>query len=328
MIIGIDDSGSFENEELGMFAAAYIRPKKHNKLERLYLDWENSLTDDCKDNGEVKGRLLNPQQIRDFAEKILLNNNTYPIRFHVFATPTGGFNVEMIKGQRDKNIRQYEKAIADYHKLGEEYDNIANEYTDLIRWLKKRSIKTLLKIELLGSTIFGSINDSIKWSVVRRFDRELGELDIKIDKAFVNKPEHMTYWLDVMRNIIWHLSYHGGGIIHVTTWNSHHPFMKRFHADPKSQSRLTTATTELKKAMNFYDSKDHFEIRLADIIANAYFRRFILKEEALENAIIELQKSNINKPNTFTIVELQGESPFGTPNPYTDTIFGETLTDG
>ena len=327
MIIGIDDSGSFEKEELGMFAAVYIRPKKRDKLERIFLDWESSLPDSCKDKGEVKGRLLSPEQVRDFADRILRKNNIYPIKFHVFATPTRGFNVKMIIGQRDKNIRQYEAAIADYRKDGEEYENIANEYTKLVQWLRKRSIKTLLKIELLGNTIFKAINDSITWSAVKDFDRELGKLDIKIDKAFIDKPEHMTYWLDIMRNMVWNLSYHGGGIIHLNTWNSHHPFIKRFNADPKSRSRLSRATPEFKKSWNFYDSKDHFEIRLEDIVANAYFRRFVLNEEALEDAIIELQKSNVNKPNTFTIVALQGESPTGTPNPYTDTVFGEQLNE-
>ncbi len=324
MIVGIDDSGSFKDEHMGMFAAVYVRPKKYDKLKSVFEKWESDLPEECKKDGEVKGWLLNDEQLMYFAENILLNNNVHGTKHHVFATPLIDFNVETVKNQRTKNVRQLLEGADQYRKDGKEYYEIAQFYVDMSKWLSKRSLKTLLKIELLASTIFGAINDSIIWSVNKGFDRELGELTIRMDKGFIEKPIHMRYWLDTMRTALWHLSYHGGGFIHLDTWKSNHPYIKRFNKYPKSRENLAVFTNEIRNCMNFYDSKEYFEIRMADIVANAYFRHYVKKEDL--KCINIFKKTRLYPSKTYTIVAVQ-PTEVETPNPYTDSIGGTSLKD-
>ena len=108
MIVGIDDSGSFKDEDMGLFAAVYIRPKKYEKLKKIFESWENDLPDKCKKDGEVKGWLLSDEQLAHFAENILLNNNVHGTKHHVFATPLVDFNIETIEYQRKRNVRDFD----------------------------------------------------------------------------------------------------------------------------------------------------------------------------------------------------------------------------
>jgi len=324
MIVGIDDSGSFKDEQIGMFAAVYIRPKKYEKLKQVFEEWEKVLPEESKKDGEVKGWLLKDEQLSYFAENILLNNNVHGTKHHVFATPLIDFNIATIEYQRTKNVKQMLEGAKQYRKDGKKFYEIAQFYENMSKWLSKRSLKTLLKIELLASTIFGSINDSIIWSVNKGFDRELGELTIRMDKGFIEKPIHMSYWLDTMRTALWHLSYHGGGFIHLDTWKSNHPYIKRFNKYPESRENLAVFTNEIRNRMNFYDSKEHFEIRMADVIANAYFRHYVKKEKL--NCIDSFKKTRLYPSKTYTIVAVQ-PSEVETPNPYTDNIGGTSLED-
>ena len=323
MYVGIDDSGSFENEKLGLFAAVYVRPKKRSKLEKLFLDWETELPESCKKNGEVKGFLLNDQQLCEFAEHLLHNNSVYPIYHHVFATPTKGFNVTTLRAQRDTNVKQMIAEVENYHKKSKKFENMAIFYAKMAKWFKKRSNKSLLKLELLGFTIVKSINDSIMWSVVRKFDKELAELTIKIDNSFIGKTENMDFWRDMMRMMVWNMTYSVTPIIHLDSWKHSHPFLKRFYKYPKSKGRLGVFTREIRKCMNFYDSKGHFEIRIADIIANSYFRHFVLGEKL--KAIDAYKPTNLNRPrNPYSLMAVF-DTGKRAPNPYTDEIGDESL---
>ncbi len=324
MIIGIDDSGTFKEEHMGMFAAIYIRPKKYEKLKKVFELWEEGLPDRCRKDGEVKGWLLDDEQMSDFAEKVLLNNNVHGTKHHVFATPLIDFNVDTIKYQRDKNVKQLLEGAEQYRDDGKKYYKIAQFYEDMSKWLNKRSLKTLLKIELLSSTIYGAFRDSVVWSVNKDFDRELGDLTIRMDKGFIDKPIHMDYWLDTMRTSLWNLSYHGGGFIHLDTWRSNHPYVKRFIKYPDSNENLSVFTKEIRNCMNFYDSKDFYEIRMADIIANAYFRHYVKKENLRSLEIFK--KTRLYPTKTYTIVAVQ-PTEVQTPNPYTDKVGGVSLAD-
>jgi hypothetical protein len=315
MIIGIDDSGDFDDDRLGFFVAVFIRPKKHRKIGQIFQEWEATLPPDTKDkNGEVKGYKLSNSQLLDFAETIL-QNNIYGIRFRAFAISTLPEVKQNAIGQRDRNVKQYEKAIQDYRKQGTEYYQIAAQYTDLKKWLSKRSTKTLLKIELLGITIIDSLNWAIIYSTKRNFSRELADLQFKIDKAFIGKPENLPFWKDIVRTQLWHFSYTEQGIIHIANWNSHHPFVKKFY-DKKSDRTKGIFTPAFKQSIDFYDSSDNFEVRIADIIASAIFRRDV-KGENLP-AVEVIMKANL-KRRPYTVVLLTNEH-VSIPNPYTDKI--------
>lgn len=314
MIVGIDESGDFDTDRLGFFVSAFIRPKKHQKIGQLFHAWEASLPSAVKSSGgEVKGYLLNNNQLMDFAHTIL-QNNFYGIRYCAYAISTLPENKKNVIRQRDRNVEQYEQAIIDYRKQGKDYYIIADQYTELKKWLEKRSTKTLLKIELLGIALVDSFNWAIIHSTLRNFSFELASLQFKIDKSFIGKPDNLWFWKDIVRSQLWHLSYTNQHIIHLLTWNSHHPFVKKFYEPEKSAGAKGVFTPAFKNSFDFYDSKDNFEVRIADIIASAIFRRDVKDEEL--PAVEEIMKANLHK-RPYSIFSLTDEH-ISVPNPYTD----------
>jgi hypothetical protein len=325
MIVGIDDAGDFKSKDLGMFAAVYIRPKKLDKIRLVFEKWENTLPDDCRVDGEVKGWKLNEKQIIDFAKNVIRENGFGQIRHQVFAIPINKLSFEALDQQRSLHVTQYREGVDMYRKQGKEFDLIAGQFKQMADWLESKSLKTLAKIELLGFTIYESFNNSIAISVLRGFDRELGKLTIKIDQGLVDRPSSNSYWRDTMRNLFWNQSARGKGMIHIREWKSNHPFLKRFMKYPKSRDKLAVFTKEIRECMNFYDSKDHFEIRIADIIASTYYRHYVEKQN-IGKSIRELKTSKLGK-GSFTIINVAPRKGPPIPNPYTDKIDGVSMDD-
>ena len=70
-------------------------------------------------------------------------------------------------------------------------------------------------------------------------------------------------------------------MIQVTSWTPRYPYLQRFIKHPESAEALAQLTDEMRNVFQFYDSKIKYEIRIADIIASAYFRRFVKNEISL-----------------------------------------------
>jgi len=314
MIIGIDDSGDYDSAPVGLYAAILIRPKKQAKIEQHFLKWEGKLPSSVKKNGEVKGHLLSNDQLISFCEEVI-RNPFFGIKFLVVGIETDKLSKSSLDYQRDINLEQIAQGVAGYRKQGEEFLAIANEYEEMAKWLKKKSYKTLMKIDLLGFALFKALNEAIKQSVVRNFSRELADLQFKIDKGFIGKDEHLMYWKDIVRGQMWHLSYHGGGIIHIKQWNSHHPFLKKFYPDPSSKTEKSIVKPAFRDSINFYDSSESYEIRIADIIASTFFRHFINNEKL--SAVRCLRSSNLSGRVPYTLMKLS-QTRVQTPNPYID----------
>jgi len=324
MIIGIDDSGDFETHSQGMYAAVFIRPKKAEHIKRKFEEWESRLPVGSKDErGEVKGWMLSKDQLLDFARSIMNDNGYGQIKHHVFAIPVGSDSQIALEKQRQKHLVQYQAGIDEYREQGKEFFAIAGFYIQLSEWLTKRSMKSLAKLELLSFTVYRALNLAIITSTVRHFDKELGKLTIKIDEGLVGRPSTKAYWQDSLRSAVWNFS-RQEGIIHVKEWQSGHPFLKRFYQYPKSTETLGVFSDEIRKCMDFYDSKDHFEIRIADIVASTYFRTYVQKEDLYE-VIKALRPTQIVFKGSYTLLQLGMRDDADKSNPYTDRINGVTL---
>ena len=177
MIIGIDDSGNFETDDLSFFAAALIRPTKYKKIERVFIEGEAQLPDSVRGDGEVKGYLLSSKQLEDLADRVLINNGYGAIKIQTFAVQISEANTGSLLHERDRNIDQLTTGARDiYRNKGKEYIQIATQYEQTAEWLRAKSVKTLYKIKLLGLSIVRSMNLAIMTSVDRDFDKELGAM--------------------------------------------------------------------------------------------------------------------------------------------------------
>jgi hypothetical protein len=307
MIIGIDDSGNFNTDPLSFFVAVMIRPNKRKGIEKKFRQWERQLPESSKKNSEVKGYLLADNELEEFCRKFLSE-----VKYIVSAIETSKISIEMVDGQRKRNLKQIEQGIAQYRSQGPDFYGIADQYQEMFKWLKSKSVKTLLKLDLLGIVIFDTLNESIKESAVKGYDRELEKLQFKIDQSFIGKDEHMFFWKDTVRNQIWHLSYVKGGIIHITEWGDSHPFIKKFYKT-KGNDEIGMFTNSFKNAMDFYDSADHFEVRMADIVANLYFRKYVQHQTVNMNLTM---KANVRFPHEYTLIRMYDGGENIVPNPY------------
>lgn len=324
MIIGIDDSGNFESDKISFYVAVLIRPKKYKKISDVFLAWEASLPDSAKDNSEVKGHLLTDEQLADFANRILINNGHGTIKAQAFGMEINESNTASLEAQRALNVKQMrEQSKESYRDQGPEYTQIATFYEQMADWLQSKSVKTLYKIQLLGIAIVKSFNLAIITSSLRGFDKELCKLEINIDQGIAGRPSVERYWKDIMRTTFWNLTTTIEPIIHISEWRPNHPFIKRFYKYPKSFESMSVFTQEIRNVFNFFDSKDRFEIRVADIVANAYFRKYTLGE-ALDLSFNLIASRRVRFDAPYVAVSL-GKTPNpNSVNPYTDRVGGIT----
>lgn len=104
-------------------------------------------------------------------------------------------------------------------------------------------------------------------------DKELGMLEINIDSTIIGRASTQQYWEKILRDDFWNRSHTGEAFIQFDDWKPSHPFMRRFVATPLGTGE-TEFTEELQKCWGFADSKDKFEIRIADIVSNILYRYY------------------------------------------------------
>mgnify|MGYP000000213539 FL=1 len=129
-----------------------------------------------------------------------------------------------------------------------------------------------------------------------------------------------------MRNTIWSITSTVKPMIQVTSWTPRYPYLQRFIKHPESAEALAQLTDEMRNVFQFYDSKIKYEIRIADIIASAYFRRFVKNEISLSDAIQMIGSQRVIKNNQqFTLDGFVDAKNPNSRNPYTNKIDGVTM---
>lgn len=327
MIIGIDDSGDFTKDDWSLYASIFIRPKRYQKIKKKFEEWEEKLPESVKENGEVKGKLLSEAQLIDFADKILMNNGYGAIKVQVFGIQINESNTKALKNQQKLNVDQMRTQAKEvYRNKGKKYNQIASFYEQMADWLGSKSPKTLFKLELLGITIVKSLNLAIMTSTNRNFDKELGMLEINIDEGITGRKSVDRYFKDTMRTIFWNLTSQVEPLIMISEWRPNHPFLKKFIKYPESRHRIGSFKHSIRNVFQFHDSKQKYEIRIADIVASAYFRWYV-KKEPLDDAIEAIASQLVLYRMPFIKVALSNRKNPDPVNPYTDRIDGVTATE-
>jgi hypothetical protein len=309
MLIGIDESGDFSSERSSFYVSVFIRPKFQTEIEWLFNKWEKTIPKEFRDSGgEVKGYLLNEEQLTNFVEQVMFNQKTN-IRYSCFGISTSKKNLEAAQFQKDLNIQQIKDAIIGYKNQGGEFVKTSNIYGNLLGWWQKLHLTNVIKIKLLGQIICDSLNFAIGWSAANDFDKELRCLQFKLDKCFIDNDTKQIFWKDVLRSQIWHYSVAKGGILDIAEWTEKHPFNTTFVGHDAEHAILKP---EFSKRIGFYDSKRTFEVRVADIVASI-MNRYINKEELSELFGIIRKLHSIEKP--YILIEYSKKHPI-VPSPY------------
>lgn len=272
MIIGIDESGNFETDQFSVSAAVYIRPRKADKIRNVFEKWEKSLPSSVKDRGEVKGFRLNEEQLNDFVENILVHNGYGRIRHTAVGIRSRDVaQSKMLQNRQAMLAKQLEDAEQNYRKCFRGVD--AGFCHDMAGWLRGLSDKSYSKFEMLCAILFDAFRFAPIAAMKSGCDKELKSLGISIDSTIIGRPSTQRYWEKILHDDFWNRSYTGEAFVYFTDWKPNHPFMKRFIAASLGAGKIEF-TEELQKCWGFANSKDKFEIRIADIVSNILYRYF------------------------------------------------------
>jgi hypothetical protein len=279
MIIGIDESGNFDESSnlRHLFVAAFIE-SKNGKLEikkQQFLNWEKRLPKETKNqHGEVKGNNLNQQQLLEFLGTVVIQPPF--VRTACVSIVPNKNPVHIIEKHRKSEIKQIEYSHTLSSNLGTKKRNL-NFLESYVKWLKKRSNRDYLKMLCLKNLLKNSFHNIIIHCIMN--DRIEESLDVyyKIDKDFLT--EENIFWEHYSRRSIQNYTQKNPWPV-LDTWDSEHPFIKKYMYEADGRSVININL--IYKNLNFLDSKENIEIRIADVIGiilNRYYNKNELKNE-------------------------------------------------
>jgi len=307
MIIGIDETGNFdETSELRhFFIAAFIETEngKLEKKEKQFLNWERSLPLSVKNSqGEVKGSFLNIVQLQSFIHDVAFEPPLIRTSFVSIVPSNNPFT--LIEKYRLFEIRQAEYNYQMYLSKGSKKRNI-NFLDNYVKWLKKRSVRDYLKMSCLKHLLKDTFHNAVVLSILNDRIEETLNFSYKIDRDFLT--EENIFWEHYSRMSIRNYTQRNPFPV-LDTWDDNHPFIKKYLLNDDDKSGININL--IYKNLKFLNSKDHFEIRIADligIIINRFYNKGQMPEEhtlltlagATNESHIELRLQDFDEESTF-----------------------------
>lgn len=311
MIIGIDETGNFDSTSnlRHLFIAALLESESGKlALKRdQFTKWESNLPANFKTaHGEVKGSLLKAEQLQQFLQQVVFQ---LPIvRTSIVSVMPAKATSALIDKHYQMELKQVEYSNQIYKTRGSKKYNI-NFLENYVNWLRKRSLRDYLKMHCLKHLLKDSFNNAIIHAALQDRTEELLDISFKVDRDFLT--EENIFWEHYSKTSIENYTKDSPFIL-IDTWDENHPFTKKyiFNHNGRSCVNIRAAYQNLR----FLDSKDHFEIRIADImgiIYNRFYNRgelvkeFELLEHAkvIKDAHIEIGFMEFDAEKTFEILK-------------------------
>jgi hypothetical protein len=279
MVIGIDESGNFDDtSNLRQFFIAAFIESENGKLEikkQQYLRWENQLPVTAKNpNGEVKGSFLNKQQLHAFLGTVIIQPPF--VRTAMVSIVPNKTPPFIIDKYQQLEIKQADYNLSVFTQMGAKKRNL-NFLDNYARWQKKRTRRDYLKMLCLKNLLKNSFHNIIINTIENDRIEEALDIYYKIDRDFLT--EENIYWEHYSRSSIQNYTRIEPWPI-LDTWDAEHPFLKKY-TDEKNGNK-TININLVYQNLKFLDSRDHIEIRIADvlgIIVNRFYNRNELKLE-------------------------------------------------
>jgi hypothetical protein len=293
MKIYIDESGDFnveKSEYVSVIAGVIIPENKAYKLDALFNKLKRKVSlKEKDDNGEIKGSLLNPHNLK-FVFEFLAKNLDFQIALVIFDH----------KSTTAKHILEHRMGQAERFQKGKDYyltgpvkaKAVLDFFDEKKRWVERRDlISDVLYIQLALQVQI--IEQALKKIFVHYYDDCYRRLCFEkftfiIDRKNkkIKKPE--KYISELIYGFL------------ETQWSSKEPYImidklgKNEHPMTKFDvNKDGKIGTDLKKlfgeGLKFEDSKNHKGLQLADIIASGV-RRIVLGE--IDRNIFNLIRKN------------------------------------
>ena len=317
MLIAIDESGSFGVKLAGehLFVAVHFREtglRIENKRAQ-FTTWEKTLPRSLKNHkGEFKGSVLSDEQLFQFAALVF---GTAPkLGITPFALSPSEQLPAVVAKHRHVALVGIREGVKGYLALGR--PAVARTYEEFGNWFQRLHDSQFLKIVLLGDCIGNAFVNSVGHAISGRYDQELPDLHMIIDQDFVREKRHITFWKEVLRNQLWHISKETPLPL-LNDWREcGHPFLTKFTRNGRLDfNELFT------KGCEFGSSHQYPELRIADLTATIVSRhlnrrrctpafrvlqRFFLRHGRIEKIVL----------NDFDLDSWRydpSDNPFGNP---------------
>jgi hypothetical protein len=304
MISAIDEVGDFGlgSDDLHYFVAVHIDQNQNRfpiKQSQFRL-WEENIPSIQREKGEVKGRLLSDEQLNAFYEQVV---STEP---KMLISAVGTIPKENTPAAVAVHVRKEVAALTRVIEHHTEHGNAsARTYKALLIWYKNLSNRPdmFLKLKCLEELIRISLPYTLGYAQLQCYldggdETNLQHTAFKIDKDYVRARNTMIFWREHLRQSLMHTR----GPLEVPLL----PFWTREEAPLHRHYPLVGAQgVNLRNLflhrVNFFDSKDHWEVRLADVFATVLHRIRNRKRLLSLEADIE-QRMNPTIGNTKHIV--------------------------
>lgn len=307
MVISIDESGNFDEVSnlRQFFVAAFIKSENGclDLKRNQFLNWEKSINQHFKDKkGEVKGSLLNQQQIKRFLLEVVFKEPI--VRTSVVSIIPNVNLKQLIQKHQNFEIRQAEYNFSVFKANGSKKRNL-NFLENYSLWLKKRSLRDYLKMHCLKNLLKDTFHNSIIYSILNEQMDECLNFSYKIDKDFLT--EENIFWNHYSKSSVQNYTKNNPFIM-LDTWDDDHPFIRKYTFSREGKNMIDIKL--IYENLRFLESHNNFEIRIADIIGIIYHRYFnrnelskefylLSKTGIINNHHIELTLNDFDEEKTF-----------------------------
>jgi hypothetical protein len=201
--------------------------------------------------------------------------------------------------QMENNIKKFESLDSKKSNL-----NFLKQYA---KWLGKRSAREYLKMTCLKHCLHDSLKNAMMRFIGSYKTNELINIQYKIDHDFLN--DENIYWSEYLRRSIQYMSNQRPFPI-LDTWTDKNPFLKKYSIVMPNGENGINLNAIFKDNINFLDSNEHPEIRIADIVAIILNRFWNNNELKWAHSIIEKTHSTKNSHTEIRLNDFNTEQKF------------------
>lgn len=270
MVIGIDDSGTFDitSDKMALFAGVHFPTAADVEVAAARLAaWKARYKHLKNHQGEIKGSLLDDAAAEDFVDSVVVPIPIFGVT--ICATIPSEHKKRDIQFHRDHLVKSVDKGIAKCRAVGN--TALAAQYVELRNWYKNLNYELLLKSFILGEMITVSYREHIIDAILRGHDQTLGEFRIAIDQDFVKSREHIIFWKDLLRSKFWSYTYRNPVPV-IAEWPDGHPYYMTHGRGSDTSGTHVDTNNVFRRSCNFYKSHETPEIQIADIVGKIVTR--------------------------------------------------------
>jgi hypothetical protein len=268
MILAVDESGSFElgSPKLSFLVTVHIRQRKTllKSKQAAFEKWERALPPSLKNaKGEIKSSSLSGKHLEAFAAEVIRSH--YRVGITPLAIRPSENPLSVVEKYRSTQVMQIRDGCRMYAEQGKH--GLAKTYEHFWHWYDRLSYPQYLKLTLLGRCITSSLINTVGHAISGGYDEELVRMRYMLDRDFIKGPEQNAFWREMLRNQIYSFT-RDDPLPLLNTWKRKgHPFLARYAPDGR-----INLSEMFWDGCSFLESRDHFEIRIADAVATILSR--------------------------------------------------------